>query len=81
MSMRHRVRHVDMFGSVYVIELEESEGKRSYLIRTVSFLPACNFCNEIRKNLRRCSRCKLVKYCDSKCQKADWIHHKDMCKK
>ena len=73
--------HVDMFGSVYVNELEESEnmGKESYTIRTVSFLPVCNRCKEIRKNLRRCSRCKLVKYCDSKCQIADWIHHKEMC--
>ncbi|KAK4900220.1 hypothetical protein LTR27_002444 [Elasticomyces elasticus] len=28
---------------------------------------------------RDCGRCKNVKYCDNKCQKADWVIHKYMC--
>ncbi|GMT04322.1 hypothetical protein PENTCL1PPCAC_26496, partial [Pristionchus entomophagus] len=31
------------------------------------------------KVLQRCSRCKVVSYCNSSCQKKDWIIHKDEC--
>nr|CAH0102088.1 unnamed protein product [Daphnia galeata] len=72
--------HSDILGIVCVSEVFYSPYVRSsYAIRTISFLPACNFCKEIRKNLRRCERCNLVKYCDSDCQQADWDHHKELC--
>lgn len=29
--------------------------------------------------LKRCTICKVVHYCDSKCQSADWIFHKQEC--
>ncbi|GMR32460.1 hypothetical protein PMAYCL1PPCAC_02655, partial [Pristionchus mayeri] len=31
------------------------------------------------KPLQRCSRCKVVSYCSTSCQKKDWIIHKDEC--
>ena len=32
------------------------------------------------RDLKRCSRCHIVLYCSSKCQKADWDHHKRVCR-
>ncbi|KAF8213279.1 hypothetical protein K438DRAFT_1803711 [Mycena galopus ATCC 62051] len=31
-------------------------------------------------NLKRCSRCKLIRYCSIECQKADYQRHKGICK-
>ena len=32
------------------------------------------------KELKRCSNCKIVKYCSKKCQIYDWKQHKRLCK-
>lgn len=36
-------------------------------------------CNKIAT--KHCSNCKIVSYCSSECQKADWKIHKSTCKK
>lgn len=38
----------------------------------------CYICKKL-DDLFLCSRCKLVYYCDQKCQKKDWNDHKDYC--
>lgn len=41
----------------------------------------CNCCFKRSLDLRRCAGCKIVKYCDSKCQKNDWkAAHSIECK-
>jgi len=47
-----------------------------------------NFCQNCGNNsdrkmkpLLKCSRCRLVYYCNDQCQKLDWIEHKKNCKK
>ena len=30
---------------------------------------------------KRCLKCRVVRYCSQKCQKADWLDHKTSCKK
>jgi hypothetical protein len=40
---------------------------------------ACANCMEIPEKLVQCSGCKLVKYCNQNCQRADWKKHKGEC--
>ena len=44
----------------------------------------CSYCNrDLTDNpdKKKCSNCKLVYYCNQKCQKKDWSSHKKVCKK
>ncbi|KAI3609917.1 zinc finger mynd domain-containing protein 17 [Moniliophthora roreri] len=50
---------------------------------TANILQACNHCfkdENVDHKLAKCSQCKAVAYCGSVCQKADWKHHKAICK-
>ena len=41
----------------------------------------CIFCKKhSEKVMKKCSRCKLVYYCDKNCQQSDWPNHKINCK-
>jgi hypothetical protein len=40
----------------------------------------CAVCG-LTKSVSRCSRCKLISYCDSDHQRQDWSRHKKCCKK
>jgi hypothetical protein len=39
----------------------------------------CAACDSLGARLR-CSRCRLVSYCNSLCQRRDWVSHKHKCK-
>ena len=41
----------------------------------------CADCGKNGNDLKACTACKLVKYCDATCQKAHWSKHKKECKK
>ena len=41
----------------------------------------CTYCFLVSEDVKRCSRCKSVKYCSAKCQRADWYRHKTSCSK
>lgn len=44
----------------------------------LAYLRICAHCK--RENCtNKCAKCKKVYYCDSKCQKADWQKHKQIC--
>jgi len=43
----------------------------------------CKHCLKVSsspKSLKRCSKCREVRYCDATCQRKDWILHKRFCK-
>ena len=40
----------------------------------------CNECGKINENLPKCSKCKLVYYCNKYCQNKNWEKHKKECK-
>jgi hypothetical protein len=40
----------------------------------------CQHCGEKSEHLKICSMCKSVRYCNSDCQKKDWVKHKTTCK-
>ena len=40
--------------------------------------PQCDHCKSYRK-VKSCGRCKLARYCSSKCQRANWAEHKPEC--
>ena len=39
----------------------------------------CARCAIVHEDVKKCARCKLVKYCSVRCQKADWPKHKLTC--
>jgi len=41
---------------------------------------ACGNCSQSNGPLQRCSKCKLVSYCNSSCQTNAWPLHKIICK-
>jgi hypothetical protein len=48
-----------------------------------SLLTMCHLCFSSAKNdagLRRCSACRLLRYCGPTCQRADWPTHRRECK-
>ncbi|KAI0315470.1 hypothetical protein OF83DRAFT_352828 [Amylostereum chailletii] len=42
----------------------------------------CNYCSKAagKASLRKCSACKMVRYCSQECQRAAWKNHKASCK-
>ncbi|TFY66720.1 hypothetical protein EVG20_g4368 [Dentipellis fragilis] len=53
------------------------------IMRTLSSLiePCCSYCYRQpgKQQLRRCARCKVVRYCSKQCQRQSWESHKDAC--
>lgn len=45
----------------------------------ISAVIRCANCNSMQEEMKRCSRCKMVLYCDAICQKAHWKQHKKIC--
>ena len=41
----------------------------------------CAACGKDGDDLKACTACKLVKYCNASCQRAHWPKHKKECKK
>ena len=46
---------------------------------SVDHLLKCAFCKKLSDNLKNCSRCGRVQYCNRDCQAKDWPEHKKVC--
>jgi hypothetical protein len=42
--------------------------------------PVCDNCFKTDAGLHKCLGCRLVYYCSPDCQRADWAHHKHVCR-
>ncbi|XP_046460933.1 F-box and WD repeat domain-containing 11-B-like isoform X2 [Daphnia pulex] len=74
------VLHADAFG-VLTVNRETGTVNSRNIIWALNFLPICNFCKQVKKRLLKCASCLSAKYCSSVCQKADWNHHRYLCRK
>ena len=43
------------------------------------FLPKCAYCKKSSADLKKCTKCSSVQYCDRACQRNDWPEHKKVC--
>lgn len=59
--------------ALYVIT-SALNGQRGFLDN----IPHCNTCGE-EKPTKKCSKCKVVQYCDRNCQRLHWPWHKKSC--
>ncbi|KAL4254243.1 MYND-type zinc finger protein samB [Abortiporus biennis] len=52
------------------------------IIRDNDYSERCSYCFKHvgKANLKKCSRCLMVRYCSKDCQRAAWKSHKDRCK-
>lgn len=54
---------------------------RTTVTMTVDTVPEPRTCIQCGKPAtKRCSKCKIAKYCGTECQKAHWSQHKESCK-
>jgi hypothetical protein len=63
---------------------DAGEGDRGALhiaqaLRTLELKCSCAYCSKPGTSLKRCSICKLVRYCGAECQNAGWKRHKKTC--
>ena len=65
-----------LFDSVKVI-LDHQRNNNLKLENTLNKIE-CSFCKLITKT-KRCSQCKVNRYCSIRCQTGDWNNHKGEC--
>lgn len=49
--------------------------------KDLDLIHGCNHCGNGNRRMKKCSRCKVPRYCSKECQLADWPKHKITCKK
>ena len=54
--------------------VKEEEGRVKRAARV------CQLCGKEAQRMKKCSVCKLVRYCGEECQLGDWKKHKKSCK-
>ncbi|KAK5995703.1 hypothetical protein PT974_04120 [Cladobotryum mycophilum] len=70
----------------FVEEVVDQAGFGDSKGSTLANVPRCRKCGKKEDEdggvkLKRCMRCKKIKYCSAECQKADWKKHRMECEK
>lgn len=71
----------DLVATTKKVNIEDQEGNKSQLTNDLKpdANETCTKCKQPKGNLKRCSRCRSVKYCSVECQRSDWTVHKLSC--
>ena len=76
----------DLFGSMtYTAKLENGKGishvSKGEVVPPERVLLPCAACKKIfqEKELKKCAKCRITKYCSKKCQVSHWALHKLTC--
>ena len=73
-----------MEGVTYVVQDVVSEQTAHFKKSALGTMPAledCDHCHALRSKLRRCSSCKVARYCSRRCQVAAWRNgHRERCR-
>ena len=67
-----KLEQAEQAAKVEVVKEEEGEVKRAARV--------CQLCGKEAQRMKKCSVCKLVRYCSEECQLKDWKSHKKSCK-
>ena len=73
---------VSLFDSILKTGYKEHGTHDKVMEELKEALDRCANCKELPsddKPFARCSRCKMIFYCSSKCQKVHWSEHKKTC--
>lgn len=81
------LRDYDLFLNRTIREYFEAEKSDSRIMIATPQLIAklsdiegkCFGCRIKNRSLKRCSRCKIARYCDTKCQGNDYCNHRHIC--
>jgi len=59
--------------------LDVSSASKSTVSKPSAAENRCSYCRKYSVNLKKCSRCRAVQYCNQDCQKNHWTTHKVSC--
>lgn len=61
------------------VTIQRQEEKNTSLKERALESSVCSKCKQTKENLKRCSRCRSVRYCSVDCQRSDWTLHRTSC--
>ena len=62
------------------VKLEENAGEKPPVFSEANrFHQYCNNCRRVAAEMKMCTGCDSVHYCDKKCQQQSWAEHKVLC--
>ena len=65
----------------YKTAMKEMRNYANQQKRNIPEIPECEVCGDSHEKLKKCGRCKLVRYCSEECQTEDWAEHRHICEK
>ncbi len=63
---------------LFVSMIQRAEGWKPFAIG-MELCDCCGKSGNTEVMLKKCSKCKMAKYCSKECQSNDWKHHKAKC--
>jgi hypothetical protein len=83
LKMRKKIIEESGYAAKVAVRADTSD-KRAAEQHAACSLAICAYCSEVEPCLNRykkCSQCRLVKYCSVDCQRKHWKDHKISCSK